>query len=122
MFFFQDLKRRCTWASAQDQVGSIKSSLRALVPGIQVFHDVDDLTDLGQLETLIGRSGCILVFLSEGYFGSRNCLRELRGAVEQAKPLILVQETERRFGGLELESLKQQCPEDLRGAVFRPDR
>lgn len=32
------------WSSGQDQVKVIKSQLRMLLPGIQVFLDVDDLT------------------------------------------------------------------------------
>ena len=48
----------------------------------QVFRDVDDLQSLDELEEYVRQSGVVLLFVSKGYFASRNCLRELRAAVQ----------------------------------------
>lgn len=52
-----------------------------------------------------------------GYFLSRPCLREVRAAVSQRKPLILVHEIDEKKGGT-LTDLRNDCPPDLQGAVF----
>lgn len=43
----------------------IKRQLRHLLPGIRVFLDVDDLTDISMLEAYIEHSASIVVFLSK---------------------------------------------------------
>ena len=50
----------------QDQVAVIKKNLQLLLPGVQIFLDVDDLVDIGNLEQYITKSQCVLVFLSRG--------------------------------------------------------
>ena len=52
--------------------------------------------------------------MSKGYFGSKNCLREVRTAVEKAKPLALVHDPVR--GGATFEAIwEDECPDDLTG-------
>ena len=63
---------------------------------MKVFLDVEDLTDIGALEHYIKQSKGILIILSQGYFGSRNCLREARAAAASDKPLTLVHEADPR--------------------------
>eukprot|EP00965_Chrysotila_dentata_P231780 6198559-Pleurochrysis_carterae.AAC.3 len=58
---------------------------------------VDDLLDISALETYIAKSAVVLIFLSKGYFVSRNCLREVRSSVKAEKPLVLVHEADVRF-------------------------
>jgi len=70
------------WKTGQDQVRMIKQLLKEVLPGIRVFLDVDDLTDLSLLEQEISASAKVLVFISQGYFESKNCLRELVHAIE----------------------------------------
>jgi hypothetical protein len=60
----------------------------------------------------------VLIFLSRGYFLSRNCMREVREAVRLNKPIVLVHETNYGKGGAPLHGLKEECPEDVREAVF----
>jgi hypothetical protein len=45
---------------------------------VSVFLDVDDLEDIGALEEYIEKSQSIMIFVSKGYFLSKNCLREAR--------------------------------------------
>lgn len=42
----------------------------------------------------------VLIFLSDGYFTSPNCTRELLRAVVTGKPIILMLELEEKHGGL----------------------
>ena len=81
-------------STGQDAVAVIKSEMQLLLPSIRVFLDVrrqgmvhrrpavlseglpvpaqvDDLDDIGALESYIGRSQVILIFLSRGYFKSK---------------------------------------------------
>ena len=61
----------------------------------------------------------MLFFLSKKYFGSRNCLKEVRATLEQKKPLVLVQEQQEDKGGGPLELLKAECrDEQMREAIF----
>ena len=41
----------------------------------------------------------VLIFLSNGYFESANCVREVRAAHAAKKPLVLVHETDEAKGG-----------------------
>ena len=152
-------------STGQDAVAVIKSEMQLLLPSIRVFLDVrrqgmvhrrpavlseglpvpaqvDDLDDIGALESYIGRSQVILFFLSKGYFRSKNCLREIRSSLEKGKPIILVQEADPAKGGGSIEAssyrrgstpappqarssrqprlqeLRAECPEELQPAVF----
>jgi hypothetical protein len=51
--------------------------LKAMIPDIQVFLDVDDLLAIGQLDSYIDKSSAVLAFLTESYMQSKNCLIEL---------------------------------------------
>ena len=57
---------------ATKQMQALKKELQLLVPSMQVFLDVENLTSIGALEDLISRSETVLVFLSTGYF-ARYC-------------------------------------------------
>jgi hypothetical protein len=108
------------WSTGQDQVAVIKRQLLRMVLGLRIFLDVDDLEDIGAIEKYVGESMIILVFLSRGYFNSRNCLREITAAMLHDKPLLLVLEPNEAKGGLTLEEARQECPDKLREYVFGP--
>ncbi len=110
-----------TWKTGQDQVAVIKRHLHQLLPDATVFLDVDDLDDIDRLEEHVKRSALLLVFLSKGYFLSRNCLREVRAALADGVPLILVHESAPSHGGAELQAFKSECPVDLQGEVLGDD-
>jgi len=97
------------WASGQDQMRICKKGLLELVPELRIFLDVDitDL-DLSKLEDYVARSGLVLIFCSQGYFASRNCLRELRSAVLSKKPLIALMEPEADHGWLTMTQVRMQ--------------
>ena len=91
-----------------------------MLPGASVFLDVDDLEDIGLLEEYIEASGVVMIFVSQGYFKSPNCLREVRCAVTKGKPLSLVHDPVR--GGASLEGIEAECPIEMRGDMFSPHR
>ena len=85
------------WSSAQDQAATIKRQLQLLVPDASIFLDVDDLEDIGALEAYLKETQCVLFILSKGYFGSKNCLREVRACCSAAMPLIGGRRSGHRF-------------------------
>ena len=68
----------------------LKRQLCLLLPTAKVFLDVDDLVEIGALETYVRSTSCMLLFLSKGYFRSTNCLRELRATIDELRPFVLV--------------------------------
>ena len=102
----------------QDAVAVIKNELLQFLPGCEIFLDVDDLKNIGELEAYIDRSQVVLCFLSRGYLRSTNCLREVRAALEMGKPLVLVHEADPDKGGGTLAELQSECPEELQAAIF----
>eukprot|EP00965_Chrysotila_dentata_P094627 3128793-Pleurochrysis_carterae.AAC.6 len=106
------------WSSGQDQVATIKRQLQLLLPGIRVFLDIDDLHEINKLEEYVERSQCILIFLSNGYFFSTNCMRELNATIDLKKPMVLVQELVASKGGITIDQAMQDCPATKRDAVF----
>jgi hypothetical protein len=102
------------WSTGQDQCATIKRQLSLLMPGVSIFLDVDDLESIDALEEYIDGSQVIMIFVSAGYFKSANCLREVKAAVEKAKPLSLVFDPVR--GGALLDTIRdEECPAELRG-------
>jgi len=113
------------WSTGQDQVAEVQQRMQHRLPGVKVFRDVDDLDDVDRLEEYVVASWVFVLFLSEGYFLSRNCLREVRAAVERRvrrMPIMLLRETSSLHGGGSLESLLSNCPDELVPALkLAPD-
>ena len=59
------------WRTGQDQARVIKQLLKEILPGVRVFLDVDDLSDVSRLEEEISASQHVLTFVSQGYFESK---------------------------------------------------
>ena len=105
------------WSTGQDQCATIKRQLTLLLPSASIFLDVDDLQDTGELENYVEQTAVIMIFVSKGYFKSRNCLREAVAAVEKAKPITLVHDPTK--GGASREAIERdECPNELRPKVF----
>lgn len=64
---------RARRGTGQDQTHAIVRQLQLKMPMIKVWLDVDHLNDLGNLEDSVGVSVAFVVFLSKGYFRSKNC-------------------------------------------------
>ena len=63
----------------------MKQRLYELVPGIEVWLD-DGLEDISKLEKHVDAALAIVIFVSEGYFTSKNCMRELIQCVKAQAP------------------------------------
>ena len=92
-------------ALLQDAAATIKRQTQLLLPYASIFLDVDDLKSIDELEEYIEESSTILMFMTLGYFTSKNCLREVHATLDQEKPYVLVRETDPDRGG-PLETLK----------------
>ena len=69
----------------------LKTRLIRLIPDVRVFLDVDDLTEGFGAESVLECSS-VLIFVSEGYFQSKDCVRELLVAALAKKEMITVLE------------------------------
>ena len=97
------------WRFAQDQAGTIKSTLKGLMPACEVFLDVDDLDDISKLEQHIGNSDLILIIVTDQYLSSWNCRRELLAAFDACKPLLLLMETDTDKGATSAVQLRVEA-------------
>ena len=76
--------------------------------------DTDDIGGaVGDLEKHVDATGVLNIFVSKGYFMSKNCLREAIQTVRKGKPLTLVFDPVWGAQGLSLEELMLECPEVL---------
>ena len=87
------------WGSGQDQMRVVKTRLLEMLPTIRIFLDVDDLSS-GRGEDDVRISQTVLVFGSDGYFVSKNCMRELAVATIEEKAVVLVLEIDKKKGGI----------------------
>ena len=78
------------------------------------------MQDIGALETYVDQTAVVMIFVSRGYFKSKNCLREVRCTVEKQKRITLVHDSAVYLSTfMPLETIKaDECPDDLRGPVF----
>ena len=68
---------------------------------------MDDLKE-GKGAEYVDRSQLCLIFISDGYFTSPNCMREILRAVFDKKPILALTEPEARKGGLTREQVQAQ--------------
>ena len=111
------------WRYGQDQAGTIKSTLRSLIPSCVTFLDVDDLEDIGKLESYIAASDVILIFLTDKYLSSMNCRRELVAAINAQKPLIVILESDPDKGATNVVQLRAEVDAlEQNGVLSTADR
>ena len=105
------------WSTGQDQCATIKRQLMLLLPGVSIFLDVDDLESIDLLEDYIDASAVVMIFVSQGYFNSGNCLREVERTVSTDKPIALVHDPVK--GGAKLDVIiRDECADHLREPIF----
>ena len=101
----------------------MKRQFQLLLPGVSIFLDVDDLTSIDELEEYIEESDSILMFMTLGYFTSKNCLREVEATVDKQKPVMCTHEVEKAKGGGPLEEIKIELDDErLKEAIFAEGR
>ena len=109
----------------------VKHRLLEMIPALQVFLDVDgkrcypsllcphaltsaftivcaDLEEIDKLELYVERTSTVIVYCSDGYFRSCNCMRELIASTVKQKPVIALVDPEATKGGLSLDQVHAQ--------------
>jgi hypothetical protein len=109
------------WRYAQDTAGTLKSTLRSLVPSCVTFLDVDDLEDISKLEECIEASNVVLIIVTDRYLSSANCRRELVAALKAKKPLILLCESDPDKGATNPAKLRAEVHNLERSGVSAED-
>ena len=72
-------------------------------------RQVDNLEDVGMLESCVKMSCTFTIFLSAKYFVSKNTQKELITALKEGKPIITVYEADEAKGGATIEQLMQEA-------------
>ena len=85
---------------AHEQCGVLKSLLYTMLPTCKIYLDEDDADEDDEVEAQVEQASALLVFLTIEYVGSRKGMLELTTARRLQKPLIVVRETDVRYGGL----------------------
>jgi len=94
------------WGLGQDRMRVVKDRLQVLLPGISVFLDVDDLeAGGGALDVLL--SSRVLCYLTEEYFASKSCMKEVLWATCMRLPIVLLVNTDKSQGGLSLDDARR---------------
>lgn len=100
------------WGTGQDQMRIVKQSVLALIPDAQVFLDVDQKDfKIGDLEGYVKRSSTVLIYVTEGYFASKNCMRELIASTRESKHIVALLDPEAVHGGLSRAEVDKQLHE-----------
>ena len=108
------------WSSGQDQTHTLVRQLQLLAPTIRLWLDVEQLQDVGRLEQSVRESATFVIFLSKGFFASKNCRRELYTALSAGKPIIIVHEIDEAKGGATLREMKEECIAHCTDALAPP--
>ena len=99
-------------SGGQTKMRVIKMRLKEMMPTLRVFLDVDDLKE-GRGMQDVDRSFTVLIFVTEGYFKSPNCMRELLRAVLLRKKIVIM--GTQGAGGVTIDELEAK----LRQALLR---
>ena len=93
----------------------VKGRMNEMLPDVKVFLDVDGLSE-GKGANFVDRSAVILIFISDGFFESKNCMRELLRAVHTGKSIITLLESDGSRGAVS----RLQVSDQLRAFIEGP--
>ena len=99
------------WGTGQDQMRIVKQRLLEMIPDLKVFLDVDDLEDISDLEGYIDRTEIVFIYCSQGYFQSKNCMRELISSTQKRKRMIACLDLDTTRGGMSRDEVQRQLLE-----------
>jgi hypothetical protein len=99
-------------ATGGDQTNAIYLELRQL--GFSCWYDnrATDLTKDGMKHGIEG-AAAFLLFLSESVLNRSFCQFEIREAIALKKPMVLVHESDPRFGAFDFQAARKKAPPDL---------
>ena len=82
----------------------VKARLIDMMPEATIFLDVDDLQrKKGKGAELVDGSQVFLLFCSQGFFTSPNCMREVLRGVLREKPFLILLEPDEMHGRVTIE-------------------
>ena len=82
----------------------VKARLIDMMPEANIFLDVDDLQrKKGKGAELVDGSQVFLLFCSQGFFTSINCMREVLRGVLREKPFLILLEPDEMHGRVTIE-------------------
>ena len=98
---------------------SLKSCTPPLLTVQHTFHkavhplagSADDLKNIANLDRYIALAKAVLIFCTDGYFASRNCMVELRTSVKMGKLIIALMDPDASKGGLTQNQVREQLVE-----------
>ena len=86
----------------------LKSLILTMLPTARIHFDTDDADDLDGVVEEVQLASVFLCFLTTNYVGSPRCLAELTTAFVLHKPIVIVREGERRYGGLSIRGAHEE--------------
>jgi len=101
------------WSTGQDKTHALVRKLQLHLPGIKIWLDVDNLSNIEDLETSVKESAVFILMYTDGYFKSRNCQREISEAARLGKPVIIVYDD---WEGDINNSIEKTCLEHFKGS------
>jgi hypothetical protein len=94
------------WSTGKAKSHAIVRKMQLVMPSVRIWLDVDNIEGYGgDLEQAVAESVVFFVFVSKGYFASKNCQREIITAIILGKPVIVIYEGD----VLALESMMNEC-------------
>jgi len=98
------------WKSGQDKTHKIVRMMQQYLPGINIWLDVDSLTDISNLEESVAEAAQFVLFYSKDYFKSKNCVREVKAAVQKEKPITVIFESDENLESSKvMTDMKNEC-------------
>ena len=82
--------------------------------GFKAWYDnrASDLTKEGMLKG-IEQAAAFVLFLSQGVLERPYCQMEIRHALALKKPMVLLHESDARYGGFDFRAAHEEAPHDL---------
>merc|ERR1719491_1479316 len=93
------------WSTGKDKTHTAVRKMQLFLPGVRIWLDVDELTNVDQLEESVNSCVVMIIFYTKGYFRSKNCRREVYAAVTADKPIYLIYESDI----CDVEEMREEC-------------
>ena len=106
------LLRSHSQATGGDQANAIYLELERM--GFKAWYDnrASDLTKEGMLKG-IEQAAAFILFLSQGVLQRPYCQMEIRHALALKKPMVLLHESDARYGSFDFRAAHEEAPHDL---------
>jgi len=98
------------WKTGQDKTHRIVRMIQQYLPGINIWLDIDSIADISNLEESVAEAAQFVLFYSKGYFESKNCVREVKAASQEQKPITVIFESDENLESSKvINDMKNEC-------------